>query len=389
MSNNSDVKEFINIYIENIKPELIELSKKIHENPELAYEEYKASNWLKEFIEKKGYDVEKPIGNLETAFKSNITQGNNNYKYAILAEYDALPKLGHACGHNIISTSAVGAFLALGKAMEMFKISGDISIIGTPAEEGGGGKVELIKAGIFKDINASIMMHPTSGVSRIAGRCLAAHAFKVRYIGVPSHAASSPHRGVNALDAANIFFHSVACLRQQVTSDVRMHGVFTGEMETGATIPAISEIEYKIRAMEDSTLQDLRIKVLNCIQAGALATGCKVEIEEKPGYKARIFDKYIGNLCRENLENLGEEIIEGFPDDFGSTDFGDVSQIMPTCNPYISLKPTRISNHTPEFRELAGSSPGEKALILAAKSMAHVIIDLLLNKSLENQIFDK
>lgn len=379
------LKKDIEENVEFRKDDLLKLSKDIHSNPELCYKEFKAANWLSGYLEKNNLVVRRAIGNIDTAFKCTYQNGEAKYNIAILAEYDALPVIGHACGHNIICTSAVGAFLAVKYVMDKYDIRGKVSLIGTPAEEGGGGKTRLIEAGEFKDVDCAIMMHPTSGVSRIAGRCLASHSFNIKYKGKSAHAASRPHEGVNALDAANIFFHSVACLRQHVTSDVRMHGVILDGGEIPGMIPDRVSIKYTVRAFENDYIKSIIGRVKNCIKAGAIATGCEFEIEDIPGYKARTFNEVIGEVCKNNLKYLGEEILPGYPDDFGSTDFGDVSRIMPTCNPYITINPVRISSHTEKFRDLSISKSGERAMMISAKAMAMTIIDLIA----DNNIIEK
>jgi amidohydrolase len=201
-----EVKNRIEREVDERKPELIEISDYIHRHPELGYEEFLAVEKITTYLKQQGAEVESNYCNLETSFKSTHIQGEGGVHFAILAEYDALPKIGHACGHNIIATSAVGAYLATKKVMEVFNISGKVSLIGTPAEEGGGGKIKLIERGAFQDVDAAIMVHPTSGTTRIAGRCTATYKFLIEYTGRSAHAASQPFKGVNALDAANLFF---------------------------------------------------------------------------------------------------------------------------------------------------------------------------------------
>lgn len=201
----SNVKKTIYQNVDSNKSELIQISEYIHKHPELGYKEFKAVKKISDYLETKGNQVERPFCELATSFKASYTHGEGKNHIAVLAEYDALPKLGHACGHNIICTSAVGAFLATKKAMEDHDISGKISIIGTPAEEGGGGKIKLIEAGAFVDVDASIMVHPTSGTTRIAGRCTTTYSFTIEFFGKSAHAASQPFKGINALDAANLF----------------------------------------------------------------------------------------------------------------------------------------------------------------------------------------
>jgi amidohydrolase len=377
-----EVKNRIEREVDERKPELIEISDYIHRHPELGYEEFLAVEKITTYLKQQGAEVESNYCNLETSFKSTHIQGEGGVHFAILAEYDALPKIGHACGHNIIATSAVGAYLATKKVMEVFNISGKVSLIGTPAEEGGGGKIKLIERGAFQDVDAAIMVHPTSGTTRIAGRCTATYKFLIEYTGRSAHAASQPFKGVNALDAANLFFNAVSMLRQQVTSDVRLSGILVEGGTATGMIPDYSKIEYSIRCMEEDELPSLIERVRNCIQAGALATGCEVKITEEKGYGARTFSRILGDICRKALESLGEEVLPDFPDDFGSTDFGNVSQLIPTTNPYFSLNKTRESLHTPEYEKLAGSPIGHTAIERSAKAMSMTVIESFLDQTI-------
>lgn len=378
----ANVKETIYQNVEENKPALIEISEFIHDHPELGYQEYQAVEKLTSHLIKEGNKVELPYCGLETAFKASYASENAEHHIAVLAEYDALPQLGHACGHNIICTAALGAFLAAKSAMEKFYIPGKISLIGTPAEEGGGGKIKLLEAGAFQDIDAAMMVHPTSGTTRIAGRCTTTHSFIIDFFGRAAHAASQPFKGINALDAANLFLNAVSFLRQHVTSDVRMSGYIVAGGTASNVIPDHTKLQYSIRCMEESELPHLIERVKNCINAAAMATGCKVEIQEEKGYAARTFSKVLGNICRTALEEQGEMVLPDFPDDFGSTDFGNISQMMPTTNPYFSLNETRVSLHTPEYEQLAIQPISHKAIERSAKAMAETMIECLLDDSI-------
>lgn len=378
----SNVRETIYQNVEKHKSILIEISEFIHGHPELGYQEYQAVEKLTSYLIKEGNNVELPYCGLETAFKTSYSCEAAERHIAVLAEYDALPKLGHACGHNIICTAALGAFLAAKKAMETFHIPGKISLIGTPAEEGGGGKIKLLEAGAFQDIDAAIMVHPTSGTTRIAGRCTATHSFTIDFFGKAAHAASQPFKGINALDAANLFLNAVSFLRQQVTSDVRMSGFIVAGGTASNVIPDHTKLQYSIRCMEELELPHLIERVKNCINAAAMATGCKVEIQEEKGYAARTYSKVLGNICRRALEEQGEKVLPEFPDDFGSTDFGNISQVMPTTNPYFSLNETRVSLHTPEYEQLAIQPISHKAIKRSAKAMAETMVEFLLDESI-------
>ncbi len=368
--------------VDFLSERLRKVSEDIHKNPELAFKEYKAANWLASFLEEEGFKVQRNAAGMETAFIAEYISGEGGPTISILAEYDALPGVGHACGHNIIGTSAAGAGAALKRALSGTGLPGRVLVLGTPAEEGGGGKVLMVKAGVFKEVDASLMVHPTSGLSRIGGRSLATHSFQFDYYGRPAHAAASPAEGINALDAVNIFFHAVACLRQHVPDDVRMHGMVTKGGDAVNIIPEHTQVRYLARSYSLKTLARVVESVKKCAEAGAVATGCRLEVQEQAGYLARIPNMAISEVFLRNLNALGEETLPGVVDGKGSTDFGDVSREVPACNAYIRIAPEGVAGHSREFCQASVSDAGTKALYLSAKSMAHTAIDLLTDPAL-------
>lgn len=377
----TELKKKVSQVVDEMKEELISLSLDIHKNPELAFKEYKAAASLSGFLEKHGLDVKRNIAGMETDFSGEFVSGEGGPTIAILGEYDALPEIGHACGHNIIGTAAVGAGVALKAALEGTGIPARILVLGTPAEEGGGGKIFMVNKGIFKDVDAALMVHPTSGATRIGGRSTATHSFTFDYYGKPAHAAGSPTEGINALDAVNIFFHAVACLRQHVPEDVRMHGMITKGGDAVNIIPEHTQVRYLLRSYSMKTLAKVGPKVKACAEAGAIATGCKLEVQESDGYKARIPNKVISKYFVENMRSLGEEVLDEITDGKGSTDFGDVSLAVPACNAYPSIAPETVAGHSREFCAASSSERGMNALIMSAKSLAATAIDLILDKT--------
>lgn len=383
--NASDLKSRASKTVDGLRDELISMSLEIHKNPELAFKEFKAASLLSSFLEKQGFLVERNVAGMETDFCASYTSGEGGPTVAILAEYDALPEVGHACGHNIIGTSAAGAGVALKRALEALGIPATVLVLGTPAEEGGGGKVFMVDRGIFKDVDAALMVHPTSGLSRIGGRSLATHSFVIDYYGKPAHAAGSPTEGINALDAVNIFFHAVACLRQHVPDDVRMHGMVTKGGDAVNIIPEHTQVHYLARSFSMKTLAKVVDRIRDCAQAGAVATGCRLAIEDKDGYKARVPNLAISSAFLENLRALGEEVTDEIAPSGGSTDFGDVSLAVPACNAYIGIAPKGVAGHSREFCEASASPKGNESLIVSAKSLAHTAIDLITDKSLRDR----
>lgn len=373
----------INQTVDQKKAGLFALSQDIHDHPELGYHEFQTVQKILTYLQEQGVQGQDNFFDIPTSFHATYGEGHPNF--AILAEYDALPKIGHGCGHNVIATAAIGAFLACQAAMQKYHIVGQVTLMGTPAEEGGGGKIKLLDRGAFQDIDAATMVHPTSGTTRIAGRCTATHDMTIEYHGQGAHAASQPFKGKNALDAATLFFTAVGLLRQQLTSDVRLSGILVDGGNVTNVIPDYTKIKYSLRCLEESELPGLITKIKNCAQAAALATGCEVQITEKSGYGARTYNQTLGNICRTALEDLGEPVLAGFPDDFGSTDFGNISQVMPTTNPYFSLHKTRLSLHTAEYEKLAGTEVTHKAITRAAKAMARTVIECLVNPEILKQ----
>ncbi len=379
----------INNKVSDLQSGLFNLSQDIHDHPELGYHEFETVKKIKNYLRTQDVEVEDNFCDIPTAFKTSFVQGKPKVHFAVLAEFDALPKIGHGCGHNIIATAAIGTFLACRQVMKKYNIDGKVSLIGSPAEEGGGGKIKLLERGAFKDVDASMMVHPTSGTTRIAGRCTATYNLEIEYIGQAAHAASQPFKGHNALDAANLFFVAIGLLRQQLTSDVRLSGIIDDGGNVTNVIPDHTKISFSLRCLEETELKDLIEKVKNCVNGAAMATGCEAKIIEKPGYAARVYNQTLGNVCRKALEDLGEPVLSGFPDDFGSTDFGNISQIMPTTNPYFSLHKTRTSLHTAEYEKLSGTDVSHKAISRSAKAMARTIIECLVDPDLMEKILNE
>ncbi len=378
----TELKDRISLAVDQMRDELVSISLDIHKNPELAFNEKKAAAWLSGFLEKQGFAVSRNIAGMETDFCGTFVSGEGGPTIAILGEYDALPEVGHACGHNIIGTSAVGAGAALKKALEGTGIPAKVLVLGTPAEEGGGGKVLMVDKGVFRDVDAALMVHPTSGKTRIGGRSTATHSFLFDYHGKPAHAAGSPTEGVNALDAANIFFHAVACLRQHVPDDVRMHGIITKGGDAVNIIPEYTQVRYLLRSYSMKTIRRYAERVKDCAKAGAIATGCQLDIQEKDGYKARIPNTVISKLFVANMRACGEEVLDEITDGFGSTDFGDVSLAVPACNAYVAIAPEGVAGHSREFCQASASERGMNALVLSAKSLAATALDLIMDPAL-------
>ena len=360
--------------VESQRQQLTHLSLSIHDNPELGFKEEKASAWLAGYLEDNGFHVERGIAGLPTAFRATYGQGSP--RVALLAEYDALPKIGHGCGHNIIGVSAVGAGVASKHIID--QLGGSVVVMGTPGEEGFGGKIDMVKAGAFREIDVAMIVHPdTRNMS--TEEALAASTLEVEFFGRPAHAAGQPHKGINALDALILAFTSMNSLRQHIRGDARIHGIITDGGEAPNIVPAHSAAVFLVRALDDDYLAELRDRVLNCFTGASVATGARLEYRWRDRTYAPMKNNMtLAGLFKQNLKSLGREV-EAFEPRFGlgSTDMGNVSQVVPSIHPAIAIAPRDVLIHTPEFAAAAVSDAGHNGLLDAAKAMAMTVADIL------------
>lgn len=374
-----DYKRQIIATIDQYAEKLWDISLIIFNDPETAFKEYHACKLLSETLSSLGYNVQDNIGGLKTAFRSTYG-GDTHPRIAILAEYDALVGLGHACGHNLIAAAAIGAGMALA-ALEP-KLHAQIEVIGTPAEEGGGGKIKLAKAGIFDNIDAAMMFHPATK-NMVLRPSLASSRLKLEFIGKASHAAAAPEEGINALDAMILTFNNINALRPTLLSKDRIAGVIIKGGEAANIIPSYTSSDFSIRSFNSKRRDHLIEKVIACAQAGAQAIGCELKSTATPGYKQIIPNRILAGLFKSNLESLGRDVSDPDPNErMGSTDMGDVSHIVPAIHPYLAIAPDNIAGHTLEFKEYCHSEAGASAMLDAAKSMAMTVVDLLSNPEL-------
>ncbi len=354
--------------------ELTQLSLNIHDNPELGFQEEKASSWLINYLEDNGFRVQKCIAGLATAFQT--TYGQEKPRIALLAEYDALPKIGHGCGHNIIAASAVGAGVASKLAID--SLGGSIVVLGTPGEEVLGGKIDMVKAGIFEEIDVAMMVHPNTR-NLATSQTLACISLGVEFFGKPAHAAAQPYKGINALEALILAFTSINSLRQHIKGGARIHGIITDGGEAPNIVPAHSAAKFLIRAPDNAYLDELKEKVLNCFKGASLASGARLEYSWGEKTYAPLRNNItLARLFRQNLESLGRHVDVFDPSfGFGSTDMGNVSQVVPSIHPMVAVASPEILVHTPEFASAAASEAGNKGLLDAAKAMAMTVVDIL------------
>lgn len=368
----SDPKAVARHEVETQRPRLVELSRRIHANPELKWEETRSSTWTADALESGGFQVARPEG-LPTAFVAR--NGAGPLHIAICAEYDALPGIGHACGHNVIASAAVGAGLALAPVADEVGLT--VSVMGTPAEEGGGGKIAMLERGLFEGVHVAMMVHPAPFDDPSPGLIAAAHVF-IAYTGKEAHAAAAPELGINAADAQTVAQVAIGLLRQHVRRTDFVHGIVTKGGDAPNVVPAHTEAEYLVRSRAFADLDTLMPRVLRCFEAGALATGATFEVREEPRYAEVRTDPDLAALYRQNAEALGRAFPppRPFP---GSTDFGNVSLAVPAIHPLIGIEAAGAVNHQPEFAAACVTASAEHAIEDGAVAMAWTAIDAALD----------
>jgi len=376
-----EIKNKIRQWSNTIRNELSEVNRYIFNHPEIGFQEKESSQILIEVLEKHGFKIKNPVGGMETAFQATISSNVEGPHIVFLAEYDALPGLGHACGHNLIATAALGAGLAMSQVVP--SLGGKVSVIGTPAEEvlSNSGKMRLLAAGIFNDIDVAMIVHPHSK-TWLDKPFLAVEEVSVFFTGKSSHAASSPHIGVNAYDAVQLTFIGLSFLRQQLRQDARMHW---GDLKiSGAknVIPDASSATICVRSSTDEYTRGMREKVINCIKGASLMTGCSMKYEALEGLRAMKYNQFLNNLFGENIRYFGVTIDElpqyGMA---GSTDMGNVSKVVPSLHPFFKIG-DHVVPHTVEFQEASGTEAAFEAALIASQAMAITAIDLFANSEL-------
>ena len=376
----STVKDQMDQAVDRLGDDLERLSHRIHAHPELAYQEVQAAGWLTEFLAGQGFTVERGVGEVPTAFRATIESGHGP-TIAIMCEYDALPVIGHACGHNAIATAGAGAGAALAALREQLP-AGRVVVIGTPAEEGGGGKVRLIKAGVFAGVDAAMMCHGWDrwilhqdllGIVRVG--------FEFR--GTAAHASADPWEGVNALDAVIQTFNNVSMLRQQVKPSARIHGIVTNGGAAPNIIPEFASCLFYVRAAELDYMWRLQKRVIACAEGAAKATGTTLTvIEHENPYEPLKRNDALLEAFRRNLHALGATEMPEIKDRLGSSDVGNVSQVLPCIQPMMKIAPDGTPIHSREFAAAAVTAIARDGTLKAAKAMARTTYDLLAEPSL-------
>jgi amidohydrolase len=390
-----DAKSATREAINSVRPKLLDLSHRIHANPELGFEEIRACAWMCEAMTDAGFNVERGVTGLPTAFRARA--GHGPLHIAICAEYDSLPAIGHACGHNIIASAAAGAGLALAKVADDVGLT--VTVLGTPAEEVGnaGGKIQMLARGGFEGVHAAMMVHP-GPYDVAAPSIIAVSLFEVFYTGKEAHASAFPELGINAADALTVAQTAIGLLRQHIHPTERIHGIITKGGDAPNVIPAHTSVRYAARASSLKRLHKLLPRVHRCFEAGAIATGCKYEITggDQP-YAEMHHDRDLCSLYFRNGVALGRKFTDPDPREpgfgrsrgmAGSTDMGNVSLKIPAIHPIIGINSLPAVNHQPEFTAHCISEEADQAVIDGAVALAWTAIDAASDATLQTRLIE-
>lgn len=373
--------EKIQNIIKDLRPELQGLSEYIYEHPELGHEEFLSSKAHVELLKKHGFEVEYPYLEVETAFRAVYKGTKEGPTIAYLSEYDALPGIGHGCGHNLLGSTDTGAGIALSKLVD--EIGGRVVVLGTPAEETNGDKVTMAAADTFDDIDVAFCTHPSDGYYT-SGTSMAMEAIEFRFYGKTAHAAAAPFEGLNALDACLNTFNNINSFRQQMHPSARVHGVIKDGGEAANIIPEYTRAEFYVRAMDMPYLNELREKVIKCAEAGAMAAGCTMEWDYyEASYQNLVTNETLSKRYNQNMKLLGVKMQEEERDSMGSMDMGNVSQVVPAINPYFEITNGKtVSAHTIEFRECTRTEEAYKGMENTIAAFTQTAIDLITDSTL-------
>ena len=383
---NEKIYSSITQRIDEVADDLLSTSHAIHGKPELAFKEFFACETLTNVLEENNIDTRKAVYSLETSFEATLNPANETVTAAILAEYDALPGIGHACGHNIIATSALGATLGLQAVAD--QLPGEIRLIGTPAEEKGGGKELMARNGAFDGVDAAMMIHP-AGTNLASMPCICVAEVEVIYHGKSSHASAMPHKGINALDGLLLAYQAISNLRQHIRSTERIHGIVTEGGAAPNIVPDRAAGQFYVRAADERDLALLKPRVQACFEAGAKGSGSEVEVNwANVDYLDLKTNWPLADKFQEHAESLGREFMpyeEALGFGAGSTDMGNVSHRIPSIHPMLAVAPPNVVIHNPEFTKWAASEKGDAAVLDGAKALALTVADYLISSDLQNE----
>lgn len=381
----SDQKQTVIDRVDVVGNVLIALSHKIHANPETAWQEFESAAAVAKTLSDHGFEVVEQVAGLPTAFRAEF--GTGDLTVALCAEYDALPGLGHACGHNIIASSSVGAAIALTSVAHELNLK--VVVLGTPAEEGGGGKIVMLERGAFDGIDIAALVHP-GPVDVAFAEPFAVRHIAVKFSGKAAHAAAYPEQGVNAADAFTIAQVAIGLLRQQLPSSVRVHGVMTRGGEAPNAIPEVTEGRWYVRATSTKLMEETFERIAKCFEAGALATGCSLEIhDESQPYSEFTNHPNLNEIYKSNAESIGRVFDDNDPRikmNRASTDLGNISKVIASIHPYIGVNSGAAVNHQKEFAAACITADADQAVLDAAKAMAMTLVEIAANSQLRQYV---
>ena len=381
------VKERISRAIEEIKDQIIQVAEAIFDHPETGNEEYFAADLLTGILAEKGFKITRPLCQLPTAFRAELATGTPGPRIGLLAEYDALPELGHACGHNLIAAGSLGA--ALGLAAAVRELRGTIVVLGTPAEESHGAKVLLAREGALDDLDVAMMFHP-GDTNAVEVTSQALEALEFIFEGRAAHAASSPEEGINALEAVIQLFNNIHALRPYLKDEASIHGIITEGGVSPNIIPERAVARFYLRASTREALNRVARRVEDCATAAALATGTRFWYHNyEPSYEAMLVNRTLAGAWQRNLQELGVTDLAPACRSRGSLDMGNVSRVVPAIHPYLSLNAGKLVPHTREFARAVRGEAGRRLVILAARALAWTAVDVMLDRELLAQIKDE
>jgi amidohydrolase len=381
----TDVKQRVAEAVEAARDEIIDLSHRIHADPEPAFEEHHASAWVAEALRRHGFEVEHPAGSLATAVRATRRggTGGDGPRIGILAEYDALPGLGHGCGHNTMAASGVGAAIALAAITD--DLRGEIVFLGTPAEERGSGKQIMIDDGLFEGVDAALLFHPCDR-SHVESIALASEDVTVVFHGLQAHAASDPWKGKNALDAMIQLFSSVGLWRQQLRPTARVHGIITEGGTAANIIPDRTSAWFMLRSDEQAYYEEMKVQFSRMAEAAALATGTTVDVTYSGGATTMRNNRPLAERFRANMTAYGIEDMGDDPN-AGSTDMANVSWVCPTIHPDLPICEEGVPGHSIAFREAAVAPRADETTLLAATLVAQTAVDLFMDPTLVEAVW--
>ena len=378
------MKHLLTDELNGIQKELHEMSDHLYRNPELGDEEFESMKLLVNYLAEHDFEIETGIVNRPTAFRADFKSGKPGPTVAYLAEYDALPGIGHGCGHNLIGTMSVGAGVMLSKVLK--ETGGNVVVLGTPAEETNGAKVNMSQEGVFDDIDVAMILHGADESSG-SGTASAMDAIQYTYLGKSTHAADSPEEGINALDSVIQLFNGINALREHLPSDIRIHGIISEGGLAPNVVPNRAVAKFYIRAQDSAVLKTVVDKVRNIAQGAALIAGTTLEMENfEISFDNMITNEALSGAFTKNLKEVSEHPVHPAKHSYGSIDMGDVSKVVPAIHPYIGLNEPGLDFHTVEFADKTVSKDGHQALSDGALALAQTGYDVLTNPELFEQI---